>query len=162
MLKDLTVGNICRTGGFTRQTSNALRSVEIRPRIFGQSPICFLAPKTKAAARRIIFVAGQLICRTNFKAEAAMNATRQEIVTLDGIGRRRFRCFVRRGHEMFDSCSKVLIQRDSIGDGARSARWQECQSPPTSCSWAVLAAKMASIRLRFSVLSGRYPWMTPL
>jgi hypothetical protein len=93
LFEQFAVRNVCRTGRFTGEASDAVFRVLCGPRIGWQPPIRFLAPKPKATAWRIVLIAGQLICRTDFQTKAAVNAARQKIFSA-------VRCHFRISHDV--------------------------------------------------------------
>ena len=80
LFEDFAVRHIGGTSRFARKAANTFRRVKIGPGIVLQPPLGLFAPKAKATAWRIVFIARQLVGWTDFQTKAAMNAARQQIL----------------------------------------------------------------------------------
>lgn len=79
LFEQLTVRNIGWAGRFTGEAPDTVFRVFCRPGISRQTPIRFLTPQSESTAGRIVFIAGQLIRRTDFQTKTAVHAARQKI-----------------------------------------------------------------------------------
>ena len=77
LFENLSVRNICRTGRFAGQTTNAFFGVMSCPRIRCQSALGFFPPQAKTPAGRIVLIAGHLIGRADRETETAVHAVRK-------------------------------------------------------------------------------------
>jgi ABC-type uncharacterized transport system ATPase subunit len=85
VLEDLAIGNGGRTGGFAGQATDTLGGVKVRPLVLSQPSRGLLAPQTQPTARRVVFIARELVSRTHREAKAAVRAV-GEVVGRGGGG----------------------------------------------------------------------------
>ena len=79
LFENLAIRNIRWAGRFAGQTADAILRVGHCPRIGGELAFGFFTPQAQATARRIVFVARQLISRADFQTEPAMDAAREQV-----------------------------------------------------------------------------------
>lgn len=79
LFEQFAVRDVGWAGRFTGEATDAVFRIFCSPRIGWQPPIRFLSPKSESTTGRVIFIASQLICRTDFQTKAAVNAARQKI-----------------------------------------------------------------------------------
>jgi hypothetical protein len=76
-LEDLPIRHRGRTGGLTREASDAFLGVKIGPLVWREATGRFLTPQPEAAAGRIVLVASEFIGRADRQAKPAVRAIRK-------------------------------------------------------------------------------------
>ena len=95
LFKNFTVRHVGGAGGFTGQTANAIFRVFRSPGFGFKSPFRFFTPQSQPTARRIVFVARELIGRAHFQTQPAMHAVGEQVAFVDfwrTVGRSRQSC----------------------------------------------------------------------